>query len=291
MIAAGKHFGVVVGLDESGYSDEALRWAAHEAALRKERLTLVHAITIPTPAWPALQLRELYEDDGRAILEDAVRDVKESTKSDGPLDVTLHLEFSRPAPTLIDMSKDADLVVVGARGLGTVRQLLLGSVSSALVHHAHCPVVVIHQDAALYPQATGAPVLLGTDGSQGSELATRIAFQEASLRGVELIALHAVSDADIARVPTKDRAAAHSSAGELLTEQLAGWEKRFPDVHVQRVLADDRPATHLLDLADKAQLVVVGTHGRGGFAGMMLGSVSTAVAQASSTPVMVTRGQ
>lgn len=289
MIAAGKHFGVVVGVDESGSSDEALQWGAQEAALRKERLTLVHTITIPTPAWPALQLRELYEGDGRAILKDAVRDVKDFTKSDGPLDVTLQLEFARPAPTLIDMSKDADLIVVGARGLGAARRLLLGSVSTALIHHAHCPVVVIHHDASLYPQAAGAPVLLGTDGSPGSELATRIAFQEASLRGAELIALHAVSDADIARMPAKDRAAAHSSAGEFLTEHLAGWQKRFPDVHVQRVLADDQPAHHLLDLADNAQLVVVGTHGRGGFAGMMLGSVSTAVAHASRTPVIVAR--
>ena len=105
-----------------------------------------------------------------------------------------------------------------------------------------------------------------------------------------MIVLHAVSDVDTARLPLWDRAAAHSSAAELLTEHLTRWQKRFPDVRVQRILADDKPATHLFDLADKAQLVVVGTHGRGGFAGMMLGSVSTAVAHAARTPVIVARG-
>ena len=241
-----KHFGIVVGVDGSGNSNVAVRWAAREAAMRKAHLSLVHAIEMPNPLWNAAELRELYETDARGILEDAVADVTELADGAGPPEITHHIYFSRPAQTLIDMSKDADLVVAGARGLGVVGRLLLGSVSTALVHHAHCPVVVIQQDASLPTPSAKAPVLLGTDLSAASELATDVAFYEASMRGAELVVFHAASDTDMSQLLSTRYSAGLGHVGDMLTERLASYHKRYPDVHVQQVVMDDRPTTHLL---------------------------------------------
>jgi len=132
-------------------------------------------------------------------------------------------------------------------------------------------------------------VLVGIDGSPTSELATAIAFDEASFRGVDLLAVHAWTDSDTSRVLSKQWSALQSRAAEILAERLAGWQERYPDVTVHRRLVLDRPARHLLEESESAQLVVVGSHGRGGFAGMLLGSVSTAVVHAARIPVIVAR--
>jgi nucleotide-binding universal stress UspA family protein len=253
----------------------------------------VHAIATPTPPWPTASLqaglRRLQEVDAGAIIDDAVRIVEDTIKDGAQADIEGQLFFYAPVPTLVDMSKDADMVVVGSRGLGTVRRVLLGSVATGLIHHAHCPVAVIHHQDSPQLRAVRAPVLLGVDGSPASELATAVAFEEASLRGTGLVALHAWSDADMAHVPSMECSAMQSAAEEILAERLAGWQERYPDVSVHRVVAYDRPATDLLDRSESAQLVVVGSHGRGGFAGMLLGSVSTAVAHAARTSVIVAR--
>jgi nucleotide-binding universal stress UspA family protein len=182
-------------------------------------------------------------------------------------------------------------VVVGCRGLGAIGRRLLGSISWGLVHHAHCPVAVIHDEDPLMPYPVGqAAVVVGIDGSPASESATAIAFDEASRRGAELVAVHAWSDVTDYEIPdvawsTKMR----ERAEETLAERLAGWQERFPDVSVRRVVTHDRPSHALVEQSESAQLVVVGSHGRGGFAGMLLGSVSAAVAESARMPVLVAR--
>jgi nucleotide-binding universal stress UspA family protein len=292
------HLGIVVGVDGSSSSTVALRWAAREAMIRNVPLTLAHAYVALAPAgsavaWPAgpvsEEFRQWQEDQARKIIADAIKVVEDDVPHGEHPEIASDLRAAAPIPTLVDLSKDAQMVVVGCRGQGTLRRVLLGSVSTGLVHHAHCPVAVIHEEAPDSAQPSKLPVLVGIDGSPASELATSIAFDEASWRGVDLVALHAWSDTEVSSIPSLETSVIEAAAGEILAERLAGWQERYPDVTVHRRVVWDYPARHLLDESESAQLVVVGSHGRGGFAGMLLGSVSTAVVHAAHTPVIVAR--
>ena len=137
---------------------------------------------------------------------------------------------------------EAEMIVVGSSGRGMLARGLLGSVSSSVVRHANCPVAVIRDEDPLMPDPQHAPVLLGIDGSPASELATAIAFDEASRRGVDLMAVHAWSDVLMFELPGLDWSALQAEAERSLAERLAGWQERYPDVTVHRVIVCDRPA-------------------------------------------------
>ena len=260
--------------------------------MRNIGLTVVHVSNPPavrpgTPA-PAGLYRKL-EDEARRVIGDAIRVAEDTVREGNRPQIDSELVCAAPVPALIDLSKEARMVVVGCRGQSAPERILLGSVSTALVHHAHCPVAVIHEEAPIPLRSPESPVLVGIDGSSSSELATGIAFDEASFRGVDLLVVHAWTDSDSSGALRKEWSALQSRAAEILAERLAGWQERYPDVSVHRRLVFDRPAHHLLEESASAQLVVVGSHGRGGFPGTSLGSVGAAVAHAARIPVIVAR--
>ena len=285
--------GILVGVDGSPAAKYAVDWAAREAAMRSVRLTLVHAVPPIGPTLPPLPAPTAFArwqvERGQQILDDAAGVARRSAPDGGTVQIDSELLFSPAVPTLVDLSKEALMVVVGSRGRGPIARSLLGSVSSTLIRHAHCPVAVIHDEDPLMPHPAQAPVLVGIDGSSASELATAIAFQEASWRGVELVALHVWSDVEVNDFPAIDWPAMKPDAEQVLAERLAGWQERYPDVTVRCIVECDHPTYHLIRHSESAQLVVVGSHGRGGFAGMLLGSVSAAVAHSARMPVIVAR--
>ncbi|MCG7593779.1 universal stress protein [Mycobacterium sp. PSTR-4-N] len=284
--------GIVVCVDGSAAARAAVDWAARSAARRRATLTLAHVLpSASLQSWVQVPLPPAFLKDeqeaARTILDDASA-VARAAAGESLGGLGEKVLSGQPVAALAELSADAEMIVIGSRGLGTWERRLLGSVSTGLVHHARCPVAVIRDEDPLIAHPDEAPVVVGIDGSPASEHATEIAFDEASRRGVDLVAVHTWSDAGY-ELPAQPWTEVQPEEDMLLAERLAGWQERYPDVTVRRVVCRDQPARRLLDEAATAQLVVVGSHGRGGFAGMLLGSVSTQVVQSARTPVIVAR--
>jgi nucleotide-binding universal stress UspA family protein len=291
MFQAATKYGILVGVDGSVESDAAIRWATREAMMRGESITAMHAVA-PVPDWPTpsrqAQIAEAWEKNARDVIEQARKTVIATVGDSDAADLRTEVVYSAVVPALIDASRQAGMIVIGSRGMSALGRFLLGSVSDGLLHHGYGPVVIIRGDKALAVDQT-APVLLGIDGSPASEAASALAFDEASRRGVHLVALHVWSDVGIFPILGMDWRDYETQGEEVLAERLAGWQEQYPDVTVQRRLECDKPAHWLIEESHHAQLVVVGSHGRGGFPGMLLGSVSSAVAHSVEVPVIVVR--
>lgn len=284
-------YGILVAVDGSIESDAAIAWAAEEAAMRKQPVTLMHVVAPVVVTWPVRYLEAGYrrwQDDHAELVVELAQKVVEAAVGDSKVTIQCEVRHGTVAAELVAASKRATMTVSGSRGLGAVGAGLLGSVSRGLLHYARGPVAVIRpsDDAA----DRTLPVLLGIDGSPASEAATAFAFGEASRRGVDLVALHAWSDVSTVPPWGPEWHAYEQEGGEILAERLSGWQEQYPDVRVRRRILCDRPAQWLIDESAHAQLIVLGSRGRGGFARLLLGSVSTAVAESSSAPVVVVRG-
>ncbi|MGS2809104.1 universal stress protein [Nocardia sp. MW-W600-9] len=270
---------VVVGVDGSAQALMAVRWAAEYAAHHRAPVELVSAIEVPIDYGPGLS-GPLF--DGEALYAHGESVVAEAAAliDHDQLTVGTTVEIGDARAILRDHSERARLVVVGSRGFGALRRTLLGSVSTAIARHAACPVAVVPES----PVTTGA-VVVGVDGSGVSADAIAQAFDEANRRGVRVIAVHAWSE--FFRYESRPTMRAEAEAE--LSASLAGYREKYPDVRVERIAVEDRPARAILTAAAGAQLIVVGSHGRGGFADAALGSVAQAVLHGATCPLLITR--
>ncbi|RDI51139.1 universal stress protein [Nocardia mexicana] len=283
---------IVTAVDGSAISYQAVAWAAIDAELRCCPLHIVTSCALPAGYGfgGGLGEREVewVRDDAQRVLTEATRIAHDAVQGD-TISITTELTFELIIPTMIDRSRVARMVAVGDRGRGALGRAVLGSVSTALTRHAHCPVAVVHGSSQADAVSARKPVVVGVDGTANSMPAVEMAFEEASHRKVSLIAVHAWSDITGYDLPVPGWEEIRTSEEVQLAESLAGFGERFPDVPVERVVVCDRPFRSILEYAEGAQLVVVGSHGRGGFAGMMLGSTSTSVLHTAECPVIVVR--
>jgi nucleotide-binding universal stress UspA family protein len=283
------HTQIVVGVDGSESAVHAVRWAATEARRRGAGLRLVHVYTTPVGYPPGFVdphlLRESLVAQGKEWL---TRAGDEADQAAPGLAVEVVEAEGTTVPVLVRESARAALLVLGSRGLGGFTGLLVGSTAVETVARAHCPVVVVRG-----VDCPG-PVVVGVDGTPVGEAAIEFAFAEAALRGVDVIAVHTWNDLLLDAMyaggaAVLDFAPLAQQAEEVLGERLAGWGEKYPDVRVIREVRRERASTALLRHAEDAGLLVVGSRGRGGFRGLLLGSTSQHLLHHAPCPVAVVR--
>ncbi|MCT7355168.1 universal stress protein [Streptomyces sp. 15-116A] len=264
---------VVVGTDGSSSSRAAVETAAREALRRRAELRVVYALN-----WP---VRPMYAPLDTTPLDRLLAEAADRARSVAPeVAVTEAMVPGDTVSVLEAESRTAELLVLGARGAGGFLGLLLGSTAASVTAHSQCPVMVTREGSA----DTG-PIMLCVDGSPAGERAIEFAFAEAALRGAEIDAVH---------VWLPDYAPAGTGVEgpeRLLAQALAGHAERHPDVTVRREVASGEAREVLIEKSRSAQLVVVGARGRGGFTGLLLGSVSQALLHHAHSSVVVVRGQ
>jgi len=258
---------VVAGIDGSPAAETAIKWAAAEAAARGAELQLVHAFV-----WPLFHVPLGSTDmaPGLRVAADKIvtGSVELAKKFEPAITVNGVRRDGFPAPVLIEASAEADLVVIGSRGLGVTLGALVGSTGLDLTANAQCPVVVI-RPGETHADARG-PVVIGYDGSSPSLKALDFGLEYAGRHGLPIRVVAAQQLAD-------DDAAIHDPEAEV--------RARGVDAEIVRIAG--HPAEQILRLSADASLIVLGSRGRGGFAGMMLGSVSQTVLHYATSPVAV----
>ncbi|MDR0593188.1 MAG: universal stress protein [Bifidobacteriaceae bacterium] len=295
---------IVVGVDGSDSSIKALDWAVAEAEVRDAALEIVCAYTVPR--FGPSSVDSAYLDVGASALSEgagAVLDAAVQRAKQHRSDVNGVLEVGDAAGVLVERSKAADLMVMGTRGRGGFAERLLGTVSTALPVHAHCPTVVVPsggRDLANKPETsqeamTVGKIVVGVDGSNASKLALARAVDEAIAWNAELVAFASMPIASgtslFAWAPgqvdhTAVLAELEAEVGRMIEVELDG--RTAPDgFRVQRHALEGTASALLVEFSSSVDLIVVGSRGRGGFSGLLLGSTSQAVLHHARCPVMV----
>lgn len=283
---------IAVGVDGSDNGRDALRFALAEARLRGARLSVVQAwgisrlaLSDPGAAGVVEQVHEELSADATSVLRTELEAVAASSAG---VEIDENVVEGQPAAALVEASRRADLLVVGSRGHGSLVGALLGSVSQQCLHHASCPVAVVHSVA----NAERRRIVVGVDGSEGSRAALAWALDEARLRDTTVHAVCAYSE------PSGLAAGGFMNAGLLpmLRDSLARTAELALEA-AERSSLDGVPistaaicgpaADSLIAAASDSVLLVVGSRGRGGFESLLLGSVSQRCATRARRAVVV----
>ena len=286
---------VVVGYDGSPASAAALAWAAGYAARTHSPLRLVHALALPVVRGPVGVAAVLPVDELVASAEELLEQAADRVRADHPeLAAEVAVRVGPATPVLLEEAHPARLVAVGSTGLGELRDIMLGSVALELAEHAGRPVVVVPAGWTAPQASDERRVVVGVDGSDVSSPAVDFAFRQAADTGAVLDAVLAwtgpVSTGPGDMLPLVYDAEALAEENRVtLAESLAGHMDKYPDVRVRPRVVRGRPASVLAEAARGAELLVVGSRGRGGFRGLLLGSVSRAVLHRCAGPVAVVR--
>ena len=282
---------VVVGVDGSSASEFALRWALDEARRTRRPLHVVHALEVEVVFSDEEQLGTKEAPTTSDPVVTAAMDVVRTTAPE--VQATAHSVTGLAATTLIAASTVAGTVVLGSHGRGAIPTALLGSVSQQVAVHGHCPVVVV-KASSLQGGAGSRQVVVGVDGSEASQPALGYAFAHAAATGSGLTAVHTWWWEPLEGVNQDEPWAGDwtqiaSQEETLAAESLAGWSEKYPDVPVLRHIVRGDPVVELLGQSQGASLLVVGSRGRGGFGGLLLGSASRRVLKRASCPVAIVR--
>ena len=285
---------VVAATDGSPAAIEAAEWAAVEAARRGRRLELVHVPAWPgfvattLPGWPNWDA-EMFETVGCAALEETRLAVR---AREPELPVSTEMIRGPVTEALVGRSAGTELLVLGRRGRGRFPDLIAGATVSQVAQYARCPVVVVPQHTTADEDGPG--IVLGVDIAPGCEPAIGFAFEAATRCRLPITAVRGwtlLTDEPgiLSLGPTRLSQELESEQRRLLSEALAGWCTKYPDVPVRTMTIREHAGRALVETSRGAHLLVVGARGAGGFAGLLLGSVSDTVVRHAPCPVAVVR--
>ncbi|WP_460955437.1 universal stress protein [Parasphingorhabdus pacifica] len=292
---------VVVGFDGSPESRRAVWWAMAEAVSRGRPLHVVHAYSVPleeltrvhlpSEALDLETLRSTAEQEMDSLVTDCRRRFPDT-------DVATEVHMGHPTQVLAGAAADAELLVLGAPTRSRTRSVLLGSTAAELVRKSPAPLVVVREELDHRDKSVDSPiehVVVGVDGSRHSVRAIDFALDFAARHGAELKAVLAWNELPTDAIPPHqgwrvDWADITNTCRRELAESLAGAAERYPELVIHHeVTTTQSPAEALIHAAESADLLVVGTRGRGTIQAALLGSVSHAVVHYAPCPIAVVR--
>ncbi|NYH78358.1 nucleotide-binding universal stress UspA family protein [Actinopolyspora biskrensis] len=293
---------VVVGFDGLDNSRETVRWAAFEAVSRNQELLVVRAIPAPLEQLTRIRLptESVEFEPLRTECENEVNTMVSECGEELPeLRVDTVMKLGHPAKIIGEVADRADLLVLGPPEQSQPWRMLLGSTSAELVRTARPPVVVVRGERERERIAADprrfTRVVVGVDGSRGSERAIGFAYEFASRHQAELVAL--LSWNEVRKYTTSPTARrkldweqVRETCERVLSESVVEWKEQYPDVSLHsEVVTTEGAADALFSASEQADLLVVGSQGRGPIRSSLLGSVSHAVAHYARCPVAVVR--